>query len=233
MMVGLIDSLQTVDWNQNVDDFRNHSSSINSFERGCHLIAVWAHELRVQHYDNPAVAFLMEMQASASTVPPCVSLGLYKPGAVSMRSALENSLYFSYFATHPSELHSQVSGVDYYATKTGIVDFHKKHTVGFADKQKAIGLLSELESWYSEISAIIHGQKPGTWSNRSLVNTAFDKELDDLSSEAFSRCVAIINMIFLTTTPDEIWEGFNTQSRRRFLKGFSRQKKAVIGRSLV
>lgn len=229
----LTDNLQAVDWNENVSDFVAGSTAFASYERGCHLIAVWAHELRFQHHDNPAKAFLLEMQASINTVPACASLGLYKPAAASMRSAVENALYYSYFSTHTMELHSQVSRSDYYETKASIIAFHKAHTPEFNEKQIGVGLLSELEAWYSEISAIIHGQKPGTWSVRKLSSTAFDVKLDALCAMQFSRCIAIINMLFLITSPDDVWEGFNSKSKKLFFKGFSKTKKMLVGRSLV
>lgn len=232
-MTNLSDVLGSVEWDQNVADFVSQSQAIDRYQRGCQLIAVWAHELRFQEFDNPATAFLMEMQASSATVPTCAALGLYKPAAASMRAAVENALYFSFFSTHPSELHTQVAKTDYYETKSTILDYHKTHTTGFKEKQRGVGLLSELEAWYSEISAIIHGQKPGTWTNRAVNKTEFVQDLDKLCADSFSRCVAIVNMLFLITTPDEIWEGFNSKSRRMFLKGFSKQKKSIIGRSLI
>lgn len=229
-----LDAILTgIDWNDSVASFAAQHQVVERYQRGCHLLAVWVHELRFQEPTNPATPFLMEMQASAGTAPTCASLGLYKPAAASMRAAVENALYFSFFVNHPVELQTQLRRDDYYESKKTIIEYHKKHSIGFNEKQQAVGLLSELDSWYSEISAIIHGQKPGIWSTRGISNTAFNSKLDQLSVDAFSRCISIINMLFLIVIEDELWDGFNPRSRGLFLKGYSKQKKQIIGRSLV
>lgn len=96
--------LQSIDWNTSVAAFSGEKKQIKTIEAGCRLVSIWTHELIFYDLTNPANPFLQEMKASLFTVPTCIALGLNKPAAASMRTAVESALYFSYFSTHHVEL---------------------------------------------------------------------------------------------------------------------------------
>lgn len=225
--------LEEIDWKENVSAFCEGAEDLETLTRGCHLISVWHHEIGFQNHENLALPFLHEMKASFYLAPACFSLGLYKPGAASMRSALENALYYSYFSSHSSELKTLINDTKYYISKNDIIEYHKKHTEDFSKKQREIGFISELDSWYSKISAIVHGQIPGTWSSQSLADTGHKLETKIESLKLFSRASTIINVLLLLTIDGESWEGFSSEARKLFLKGFSNRKKSIIGRPIV
>jgi len=226
-------TLQSVDWVANVTAFLADKKIVEAIERGCHLVSVWNHEISFQDSENPALPFLQEMKASLFHVPACFSLGLYKPAASSLRAAVENALYYSYFHNHSSELMTLVRDDKFYISKKHIVEFHTQHTPDFKKNQSAVGFSVELEAWYSEISAIVHGQIPGVWTTPSLGMTSFNSELNRAAHREFTRAILLINNLFLLTIPEEIWEGFGSPSRQLFLKGMSGVKKRALGRSVV
>lgn len=225
--------LKSVDWNANVAQFCGTNSSIATLQRGCHLVSVWNFELGFQNIENPALPFLQEMKASLFYAPACFSLGLYKPAASSMRAAVENALYYSYFCHHTIELSTLLRDNDFYITKSKIIDYHNIHSPSFKARQRLIGFTSELEAWYSKISAIVHGQIPGIWSSRSLADTTVVPLMNTSVVKEFSRAVQLINYLFLLTTDSETWEGFSSQARQLFLKGMSGQKRKALNLALV
>lgn len=227
------DALAAIDWGKSVGDFVADTNSLDQIERGCRLVTIWTHELGFQYHRNPALSFLQEMKASLFFVPACFAIGLYKPAASSMRSAVENALYFSYFRDHEVELRTLLVDKSFYLSKSKIIDYHLLHTPFFKAKQEVIGLSSELESWYSEISAIIHGQIPGVWSSKALKNTGHDAKALKPALREFSRAIQIINYTFLLTTPSEIWEGMSSGARQFLLQGMSGARKLILDRPVV
>jgi hypothetical protein len=220
-------------WAASATEFAKDKAAVESIERGCRLISVWNHELAFQFHGNCALPFLQELKSSIFLVPACFSVGLYKPAAASMRGAVENALYFSYFCDHEVELKTLLRDKGFYLSKKEIIDYHLRHTQDFRAKQDALGLSSELESWYSEISAIIHGQIPGVWSSRSLSKIHHDSQSLRLAVKEFTRAILIINYLFLITTADDVWNGISSQARQFLLKGMSSTRKAVLNRPLV
>ena len=229
----LADALNDVQWLDSVTNFVADATSLQKIERGCRLVSIWNQELSFQYCHNPALSFLQEMKASLFFIPACFAVGLYKPAASSMRSAVENALYFSYFCDHAVELQTLVRDKSFYISKKKIVEYHLLHTPFFKDKQEAIGLSSELESWYSEISAIIHGQIPGVWSSQALKDTAHNAKALKVALREFSRAIQIINYTFLLTVPEEIWEGMSSSARQFLLSGMSSARKIVLNRPTV
>lgn len=224
----LKDTLQSIDWPGNVSAFAAKSDALKSLDKGCRLVALWTDALIFQDFDNPTLPFLQEMKASCFYVPACLSLGLYKPAATLMRSFVENALYFSYFKDHHSELATLARNSSFFLDRTAIMAYHEIHTLGFKEKQAALNLASLLKEWYGTISAVIHGRVPGLWSAPSLIETAFDDLKNDAALEAFDTAVRIVNYIFLSTTPHEIWEGIRPDTRARFLKGLKGTQKIAI-----
>ncbi len=233
MAASLPTVLTSIDWAKNVAEFIAATDVVNAIEAGCHHISVWNAELSFQDIDCPALAFLQEMKASLFFVPACMAVGLYKPAASSMRAAVENALYYTYFRSHASELRTLAQNTKYYVSKRQIIDFHSIHTPEFKTKQQDVGFVDQLEAWYSAISSIVHGQIPGVWSSKSLKDSSFSYDLSLSAKDQFEKAVHLIRYLFLLTTPVELWEGMNPVSRTLFLKGLPGQHKAVFALPLV
>lgn len=229
----LANSLSKIEWKHSADSFCADIKVVETVERGCKLVAIWNHELSFQHHQSPALSFLQEMKASLLFVPACFAVGLYKPAASSMRAAVENALYFSYFCDHYIELKTLMRDKSYFLSKKKIIEYHELHTPLFKEKQAALGLASELDAWYGEISAIIHGQIPGVWSSQSLEYTGHNSSTLKAAAREFSRAVLIINFVFLLTTAEDVWEGMSSTARRYILAGMSASRKSLLRRSVV
>ncbi|MGB3318556.1 MAG: hypothetical protein WA978_14380 [Sphingopyxis granuli] len=229
MSSDLKDALVAVDWNQNVSEFTNAPVRLDKLTACCRRISLFTHELSFQDFDNPAIPFLQEMKASAFQVPACLALGLTKPAAGLMRAAVESALYYSYFRSHPQELRTLVSKSNYYLSRRQIIEYHKMHTPRFGVTDKSLGLIDKLETWYGEISAIVHGQIPGVWTSKSLSSTSSLKGEVKAPIKIFERASEIIQLVFLMTVDLEDWEAVNPISRSELLKGLSSSQLQELG----
>lgn len=225
--------LSSVAWAQLSAEFSARDDLMDQITGGCHKVAIWAHELGFANPSNPALPFLREMQASMTYVPACMSVALYKPAASSMRAALENALYFSYFKDHHKELGTLVNDSKYYISKSKIIEYHGTHCRNFKLGESLLSFNSKLEQWYSNISAVIHGQIPGRWTSLSLHDVKHDNGTMKSVLDSFDELVYLINSLFLITVDDEEWEGMSSDSRKLFLKGIPGEKKKGLGRAFV
>ncbi|MCR8958564.1 hypothetical protein M0765_012760 [Variovorax sp. S2] len=156
-------ALSSVDWNAGVLNFSNDANTMEKFDKGCARIAEWVRGLASADAGNPALAFLWSAQTAANTAVVSSSLSLYHAAAASIRNVVENGLYYSYFRSHPAELATLVRDKSFYISKADVIAFYRLHIPEFKSIQEKLGLQSRLENWYSDISAIVHGQLPGVW----------------------------------------------------------------------
>lgn len=229
----LKDALAAVNWNGNVSAFSSNSKRLARLTACCTLISIFAHELSVQDFDNPSIPFLQEMKASSFQVPVCLALGLAKPAAGLMRASVESALYYTYFRSHPQELRTLITKSTYYLSRRKIIEYHKIHTHNFGALDPTFNFISKLETWYGEISAIVHGQIPGVWTSKSLVDTIALKDNVDDPLRMFERAANIIQLLFLTTISLEDWEGISPISRGSLLKGITDSQLSKLGLSRI
>lgn len=222
-------ALTAVDWNQNVNEFSSAPKRLERLTACCARISLFTHELSFQDFDNPAIPFLQEMKASAFQVPACLALGLTKPAAGLMRATVESALYYTYFRSHPQELRTLVNKSTYYLGRRQIVEYHKVHTPNFGKLDESLSLMSKLDLWYGEISAIVHGQIPGVWTSKSLSKTTSLKKESEAPLKIFERAAEIIQLLFLMTISIEDWEGINPIARAKLLKGLSASQLQELG----
>lgn len=223
-------ALAGVDWNANVANFLKNKAACEKVAKSNRLIALWSHQIQSEEASNGALSFLREMQVSGQNVAALMALGLYKPAAASMRTAVESAMYYSYFRTHPSELATLVRVKKYYINKTDVLDYHRDHTVRFLEIQSTLNLIPRLEHWYRDVSSIVHGQLPGSWSGKgSIVDTEQNASLTIEAANYFSDAASIVNSLFLSTLASEVWHGVSRKSKREFLRGLTGDQKTVLG----
>src|SRR5580704_13266056 len=162
-------ALNAIDWKANIATLMGDTKSAERLALANLQLAVWSRQFENADRGNPGLCFIREMQIAGQHVAVQVALALYKPAAGSMRSMLETALYYSYFRTHPTELETLARDVGYYIEKRDILDFHRQHTVNFGELQQKLGLVSRLETWYGQVSSLIHGQIPGEWIEHKSV----------------------------------------------------------------
>lgn len=225
----LVDAVSAVDWNGNVAAFVADKTAVEKLASASLRIAIWSRQLEACDNNNPALSFIREMQVANQSVSALIALALYKAAAAGMRATVESALYYTYFRGHPVELATLVRDPTYHVSKTSIVEYHKQHTVGFKDKQAKLGLIDRLEAWYSQISAIIHGQLPGVWVlHTALKDTAHVDETSTEAVEMFVAAADIVHRLFLATVAAELWNGFSTPAKGKLLAGFPGDVKAVL-----
>jgi hypothetical protein len=214
--------LSSIDWNNVVQEFITTSSYIDKIESCNRILAIWSRQFEILDKGNPALAFVREMQAAGFYAATLISLSLYKPAAAAMRTILETALFYTYFRLHPAELETLVISENYYLQKADILEYHKVHTRDFTANQSLFGLVGRINKWYANISAIIHGQIPGTWGKTaSLKDVKHAKELQPEVIKNLLECKEIVHQLFLCTTGKELWDGLSSVSKTQLLHGIS------------
>jgi hypothetical protein len=226
----LASALTAVDWNANVSAFLKDGTTPVVLAKCNVRIATWAKQFEIIEKGNPALCFVREMQVASHYVSALMALGLYKPAAGAMRTVIETSLYYSYFRHHPSELATLTRDAGFHVSKSDILEYHKAHTPQFVDLQKSVGLLSGMTKWYSTVSAVLHGQLPGTWvTHTSLSEVAYSKPTVKLALDTFVLGEELLHKFFLCTVGRELWGNFSTPAKQVLISGLAGDFKTALG----
>ncbi|MDR6493179.1 hypothetical protein J2797_003075 [Paraburkholderia terricola] len=223
-------ALTSVDWNANAKLFLADGARVTAVEQANLRVAVWAKQFEAADQGNPALSFIREMQSAGHVAAACISLALYKAAAGSIRNMAENALYYTYFRSHPKELITLVRNSKYFIDKNEILDFHKLHTADFTAAQQQASLIGDLETWYSLVSSIVHGQLPGIWSGKGmLAATAHDEAVKAASVKVFCEGETLVHRLFLCTSGRELWEYFSQTAKTKLIAGLDGKLKTVLG----
>ncbi|MFO6429799.1 hypothetical protein ACLBKT_06865 [Erythrobacter sp. W302b] len=229
-MTSLEGILQSIDWKSNCKIALSHNDAEEMIRELNTRIAVWSKQLEIVDFGNPALSFVREMQASAQMSGALVGLCLYKASAAASRSLVESCLYYSYFRTHPEELATLANNEKFYISKQEIIEYHKLHTVGFVAAQGQFGLVSELQLWYSQVSAVVHGQVPGTWGGyQSLSDIGFVDTVQDQAMATLLTAGRLANDLLLCTVSGKFWASFAPDAKQFLLKGMAGSKRQALG----
>lgn len=222
-------NISSIEWVKIIEKTLKDDNDIVALYDSLKCLKTWLHEIESFDIDNPALCFAREMQLSSQHAALLISLALYKPAAASMRSALENCLYYTYFRNHPIELQTQALPNKYYITKKDVLEFHKIHTIRFNEMQQTLGLLSELEETYSYLSQIVHGQIPGIWGKISSIREIdFNEDINKQAIATLEKTKNIIVNFLICTISTENWNSFSKDSKKMFLKGIPGDKKKSL-----
>lgn len=225
----LISAVTSVDWGNNISSFSSKTDLVERVGQTNYRIAVWAKQLEIADSNNPALTFFREVQVQGHYVATLISLSLYKPAGSAMRAMFECALYYSYFRNHPAELSTLIREPKYYVSKTTILNYHKKHTVGFSGKQEELGLLTKIEAWYSVLSSLVHGQIPGKWvTHLKLSEISFKNSVCKDVVSTFEESEQLVHWLLLCTINKKLWYKFNRSAKVKLLKGLSQDVKQVL-----
>ena len=223
-------SLAAVNWNSNVKHFLGHPTAAEQLEKAALRLAVWAKQFENLEKGNPALCFIREMQVASQQVACLAALAIYKASASAIRATLELALYYTYFRTHHAELATLVRDQTYYVDKTDLLEYHRRHTAEFAKLQHELGLIGDINKWYSDVSAVIHGQIPGLWiSQKKLEDTAYNEQLLNLVVDTYCKGGELVQRLFLCTAGREIWGGISAPAKRVVMHGVSGHIKDILG----
>jgi hypothetical protein len=222
--------LKAVDWVANIDAAFEDTNILAKLERALFRIAVWSKQLETADRGNSALCFIREMQVAGQQAAALLGLCLYKASAASARTLLETCLYYTYFRTHPEELATLVRVDKYFVTKSELLDYHRNHTRKFMEYQALFGLIGNLERWYSNVSAVVHGQIPGAWSAHSaLQDIGFHLEIHTLAAETFISGEELAHQLLLCTAGKQLWTSFSPDAKTVLVKGLPGDKRASLG----
>lgn len=227
-------ALASVDWNQNSATFIGEGARLDRVHASNLRLAIWSKQFEVADAENPALCFIRAMQLDGYDCTVLTSLALYKPAAGSMRAMVESALYYSYFRSHPTELATLVRNADSYVQKADVIEHHGKHTPGFREAQEALGFVSRLNEWYKCVSAIMHGQIPGTRVEHSALGKIkhVTRILESVVSE-FEAAEDLVHRLFLCTAGKALWVDFSLPAKKKLLKGLDGDTRMVLGLTLA
>lgn len=226
----LAPAITAVDWAANVAQYCTDGGIVDRMEAAGLRLAIWSKQFEnIEGKQVPAICFIREMQTAGHLTATAAALGLYKLAASAMRTVVETALYYSYFRVHPVELATLLRDEKWYVSKQDIVDYHATHTHGFSELQKKLSLVAILNPWYSEISAIVHGQVPGAWhAQRGIVDIKSNPVLSSAVVEQFEECVRIVDRLFLLTVGRELWAYFSPSAKKGILHGMPGDIKTLL-----
>jgi hypothetical protein len=119
--------------------------------------------------------------------------------------------------------------VGYYLEKKEVLDFHKEHTLEFAELQQKLGVIARMEKWYGRVSSLVHGHVPGAWiEHTSVAEIKPIKATQDLAIETFVEGVDIIHRFFLCTAGRQLWDSFSTDAKKKLLSGLHGDEKKAL-----
>lgn len=226
----LVAAILSVDWLANVDSFCGNPAVVASVAQGNYRLALWSKQFENIEGQNPAICFVREMQVAAQIIATSTALAAYKSAAAAMRTATETALYYTYFRSHATELATLTRGTDWYISKDDVLNFHKTHTPQFTDLQQKLGFVARYKTWYSKISAIVHGQVPGVWhSQTSISSIKHDAEIQSELIQSYEECICIIDALFFCTVGKELWATFSTPTKSALIHGLSGELKVALG----
>jgi len=225
----LATALAGVDWNGNVAQFTKDSGVTSAVASANMRIALWSKQFETVDHGNPALSFVREMQTAGHHVAVLTALAMYKPAATAMRNMVEAALFYTFFRSHSVELCTLTRDTAYFLTKQDVIEYHKRHTPNFLSYQDKLGLISRLQTWYSAISGIIHGQVPGAWvDHASVKQIKHVAKTQSLAVTNFVDAEDIVYRLFLCTVEPSQWDNFNFEAKKLLLKGLAGDVKALL-----
>ncbi len=231
---GLLHALTSVDWAKNLQSFGAVPDAVKRIEQCDRRIAIWAKQLESCDGKNPAIPFVRELQVQGHYAAALLGLALYKPSAAAMRSLVESALYYTFFRQHPAELATLVREPDYFLQKSDVMEFHTLHTAHFKERAQKLGLVTRLNAWYRGVSAVVHGQIPGSWvGHTSLAQIAHDEPVLRQAIDMLEEGEYLVHALFLCTIAQELWGDFTLPAKKELLKGLTGDVKTALGLSSI
>src|SRR4029077_6105579 len=116
-----------------------------------------------------------------------------------------------------------------YLEKREVIEFHKDHTLDFTALQQKLGLLSRMDKWYGQVSALVHGHKPGAWTEHKAVSDIKpSKATQELAISTFLDGVDIVHRVFLCTAGRQLWDAFASEAKKSLLAGLHGDEKKLL-----
>jgi hypothetical protein len=225
-------ALSSVDWRVHVEQLCQDEDTLNALGDASLQLATWCRAIESAEAGNAALPFIRAAQLEVQYVVALLALALYQPAAASMRSMAEGVLYYSYFRSHAIELRSLSSRKRYYIDKNQVLEWHRQHTPQFSVRANVLNLTGPFDEWYARVSAVAHGQIPGTWGSH-LSLSAVKPDATILAGAVNEYCTGtmLVHRFLLATVELDVWASFQPAERSALLRGLSKPQRDQLGLS--
>jgi len=207
----------------NLESFEHFASSAEAAELECAFQKTisWCSGLSSHFANNPARVFLGGLWSEVVNILALVPLCFYRQSLIIMRIMLDHALAFSFYESHSKEFRTASQKQDFWMSRERIHEFHKLHSWDPRLQIESLGVWSNFNALYSDLSRFIHAQGP---KKMSLVSCVDDIKPD---AEDLKRvcCMAqrtdhVIGMFFASLYQDAFKE-FTPDLQRTILKGWN------------
>lgn len=202
----------------------------SQLESGFMKTICWCQGLSKVYKTNPARIHLAGAWSEVVNILALVPLCFYRQSIISMRTILDEVLAWSYYESHPVEFRTSIRDPGYWVGKDYIYEFHRTHSWGKNVQVEGLGLWSNINGLYKELSRFIHAQ---THAHMSLVES-FDgfvkdikkiREVIKIAQQTDEAVAKLLGSLY----QDDFMQ-FSPQLQRAIVKGWS--KKVINGLDL-
>ena len=157
------------------------------------------------------------------------ALGLLHSSYSALRTAVDISVSYSFYHSHPIEWSAVCHGRSDWESRANIVSWHVRYTPTCKEVNAAFGLVKALDDDYHRLSSYVHGiPLIGLPTLRSIERTAIpEQELEKLVEMA-QAVDKNLSLLFLSIFSESL-AAASTQDLRTITKGIDRQKLASSG----
>ena len=183
--------------NKNLDlTVKNSKSDLDSIIESIQSISYWSNVLQDTNSSGLADEIFMDAYMSIHYA----SLGLYKYADTAMRSALENSLNWIYFSSHPVEFSWWKSGDEWFLSSGGhpwgrgyeyfklLIDDPKANTIFDKDKTSV-----SVAGMYSELSKASHSNSLKLQTSTGELSPVYDPSKFGDFAKRIRQVMSLIN----------------------------------------
>ncbi|UCC81256.1 MAG: hypothetical protein JSW64_07840 [Candidatus Zixiibacteriota bacterium] len=199
----------------------------NSFTK----IICWCKGLSYQYSTNEARIFLAGAWSEVVNILALVPLHFYRQSIISMRIILDQILAWSYYESHPVEFNTSKNNPEYWVGKEKIYEFLRIHFWSGKIEYIKLGIWSEINRLYSELSYFIHAS---SIAHMSLVESFESYKKDDQKIDEVIRLAKKTDeavAAFLSSIYQDAFCQFTPELQNAILKYWNKNKIRNLGLS--
>lgn len=161
-----------------------------------------------------------------------IPFGFEHSSYVCLRTIIDAIIGFTYYRSHPVEwIAVRERGTDW-VSRSEILAFHAKYSLGFREFNETFGLIDRMNNTYRELSAYVHCIPPtGVPTITNLKNQAIDENRVDEFLSLFSRAMYELNLLLLFIYWRDLKE-MSAPDYKVIIKGLSAKNLASAGLTL-
>lgn len=190
---------------------------------------LWCRYL-VDHYaDEDASAVLHALYSSMTEVCILAPLGLYNAAYAALRRILDLAISFSYYVSHPVELHTVVSTGNSWVGRSGALEWHMEFTPNFRAAADALNVMAAWKEEYSKLSLFVHSIPGPSWKSlRDMKPWTFSAAKYNAVVEEAIVVDGLINKLWLAVFTRDM-AGMNAADAKKVTANLDKAKLRAAG----